>query len=576
MPVPASPPSAPRSIRACSALLLLAACGGNNAPSAPLDDAALDAAPDAADALDVLDVLDVAGDDAPNDGGGCDVGVASGPGAVATDRGVVIGARDGATWAYKAIPYAAPPVGALRWKPPQRAECWSTPRQATAFGPICPQSDAAATAPVTGAEDCLQLNVWVPDAGAGAAARPTLVFVHGGGFALGSAAEVQQGVRVYDGRALAEKTGAVVVTFNYRLGALGFLAHPLLTGEGGGSSGNYGTLDQVAALAWVQRNAAAFSADPKRVLVFGESAGAVSVCSLVASPLATGLFSAALMESGACTARALTAAETQGQTVFVAAKCDGAADPLACMRALPADAVVAAVPTKVDIAGKASGYGAVVDGTALTAMPRDVIAAGAHNHVPIVVGANSDETSRAAPVLADAAAYEAAVRALFPTASVADAVLAQYPASGYPTPRAAFVALTTDSKFVCGARTTLKAFAKGQSEPLYRYFYTHALEASTPVVKALGAWHGGELAFVFQNLAIAGYVATAPEHALADAIDGYWGRMAAAGDPSGAGAVAWPRWDASDPYLLLDDVITAGVGVRTAKCDFWDGLLGGI
>ena len=190
-----------------------------------------------------------------------------------------------------------------------------------------------------------------------------MLWIHGGGNVIGSAAQVTSGVRIYDGGALAKKEGVVVVSTNYRLGALGFLAHPsLATEDPNRSEGNYALLDLIAALKWVKENAAAMGGDPSRITIFGESAGAVNVCSLVASPLAKGLFQGAIMQSGGCVVRERVDAETQGLKVFAAAKCNTEADPLACMRALSAEAVVGALPIDVDVAGASAGYAAVNDG----------------------------------------------------------------------------------------------------------------------------------------------------------------------------------------------------------------------
>lgn len=212
------------------------------------------------------------------------------------DSGPINGVQEGGVWVYKGIPYAAPPVGELRWKEPQPAEPWKEVRPCTEFGPACPQpsSDDQGGFMAVGetSEDCLYLNVWSPAETPGER-LPVMVWIHGGAFRTGAGSQA-----VYDGVNLAEKD-VVVVTINYRLGPLGFFAHPLLTEESpNGSSGNYGLLDQVAALEWVERNIASFGGDPDNVTVFGESAGAMSICDLMASPLAEGLFDRAIVQSG--------------------------------------------------------------------------------------------------------------------------------------------------------------------------------------------------------------------------------------------------------------------------------------
>jgi para-nitrobenzyl esterase len=436
---------------------------------------------------------------------------------------------------------------------------------------MCPQSDSTGTAPVTGDEDCLQLNVWTPE-DAGATPLPVLFWIHGGGFTGGSAVEQQAGVALYDGQALAEKTHAVVVTTNYRVGVLGFLAHPALAGEADdGATGNYGLLDQIAALRFVQRNVRAFGGDPAHVTIAGESAGGESVCLLVASKLTSGLFQGAIMESGGCKANTLADAETYGAKVVQAAHCDTASDVPACLRAVPATDMVNALPVTIDVAGITGPYGGVIDQSFLAGAPSAVITSGAHQHVPMIVGSNSDETSRTVPIQQDAteAAYEAAVKALF--GALAPAVLTHYPASNYASPWAAYVAVTSDAKFTCGARRIIRALRKGQTEPVFRYFFTHGL-ASAPRNQALGAWHGIDVLFVFDHLALAGYVPSAGEQTLSDSIGAYWSSFAASATPSAASSPTWPPSDDADAYLELATPSQLGAGVRTEQCNFWDTL----
>jgi para-nitrobenzyl esterase len=513
-------------------------------------------------------------DQGPRPDSGCPVTARPGPGLVITGRGAVKGVRAGKTWAFLGVPYAAPPLGKLRWRPPQPAACFPGTLEAGAWGPLCPQLDDGGA--VVGREDCLQLNVWTPEPRP-AAPAPVMVWIHGGGHIQGGAARQSGTVRIHDGRRLTEKTGAVVVTINYRLGALGYLAHAALTREDpNGSSGNHGTLDQLAALRWVQRNIAAFGGDPGRVLIFGESAGGVAVCTLVASPLGKGLFSAAAIQSGGCNASPLATSEAFGVKVFTAAGCQGAADPLACMRALPADKLLLAYPVKVDVAGKSSGYGSTIDGHVLADVPERVIAAGKHNPVPVIVGTTSDETSRSVPAgITSEQAFRAAVALLFPTPAVASQVLAQYPLKDYASPRAAYVALTSDAKFVCTARRALRAFARGQTRPAYRYLLSHRLDNGSALLRSYGAWHGVDVLYMFETLTVGGYRPGTGDQAVSDALAGHWSRLAAAGDPNKAGTSAWPAWSqGDDPHLVLDAPLSTARGVRTRQCDFWDTLAG--
>jgi para-nitrobenzyl esterase len=487
-----------------------------------------------------------------------------------TESGLVRGVRSGDTFAFKGIPFAAPPVGELRWRPPAPPLPWFGVRDASSFGATCPQLDAEDH--VVGDEDCLTLNVWTPVGATPSSRLPVLFFIHGGGHVQGSASEqAGDGEYFYDGADLASRAQAVVVTVQYRLGALGFVAIPALGPESpSGVAANFGLLDLVAALEWVSRDITGFGGDPSRVLVFGESAGAVESCMLVASPLGAGLFSAALMESGACVASLRAEAEAAGSAFVTAAGCASAADVPACLRGLSAAEAVLAVPAHASVAGRGSGFQPAVDGLVLPDLPEALLAAGRHNRVPLVVGANADETGRDAPLLADEAAYRVAVLALVGGSQVvADAILQRYPVAEYGTPRKAYVALTSDAKFICTARRAARAAAAGGS-PVWRYFFTHALDNGGAVQHALGAFHGLELAFVFDHLEIAGYVPTAGERELAALIIASWAGLAATGDPGVPGA-PWPPYDpVRDTFQQLEDPPSTGEGIRTAQCDFWD------
>ena len=515
------------------------------------------------------------------DGGPCASSVSAAPGLVVTDRGPVQGTSENGTFAYYAIPYAAPPVGALRWQAPQPPACWSAPLAATTFGASCLQLDAADPTKVIGSEDCLTLNVWAPASATPASALPVLFFVHGGGNVQGSASEERSNVFLYDASALAAATTSVVVTINYRLGPMGWLAHGSFA-DAHGSSGNYGTLDQLAALGFVQRNIAAFGGDPARVLLFGESAGAVNVCALLTSPLAKGLFAAALMESGGCTATPKATARSFADGFAQTVGCT-AGDVAACLRALDASTIELAFPETANVAGAGQGdFEPNADGVVLTDSPINVLAAGAHNHVPFVVGSNANETGQAIvsayPTGMTMAQYQAAVLGYAGgNQTLANAALAEYPVADYGNdPRAAYIALTSDSKFICTARYVARTASAHQAEPVRRYFYTHHLDGTPigPTVTAAGAWHGQELLPLFRHMMIASYTPSAGELALSDAMDGYWSRLAAAGDPNGGGAPSWPAYDASDTLLQLDDTPTVAAGARTAQCDFWDQTFG--
>ena len=500
-----------------------------------------------------------AGDAAPDGTPACGAGITPEPGLVVTAAGAVRGAAVGATYAFLGIPFAEPPVAELRFRPPVVHACWQGERPATAFGSVCPQIDMGA---VIGDEDCLTLNVWTP-ATPPATPLPVMVWLHGGGEVAGSGSEP-----FYDGQDLAETYGVVVVTLNYRLGQLGFLAHTALTSESpAGVSGNYGMLDQIAALDWVQRNAAVFGGDAGNVMIFGESAGGRNVCTLVASPLAAGLFHRAAMQSGACAfLDTLAETETFGATYADMAGCTGAADVPDCLRALDVDTVVNTLSSPPSSLG-GSNWGANVDGHVLPALPLDALAAGTHNHVPLVIGTNADETARDAPMIATDAGYQQAVRAVYGMV-FGDLIMAQYPSASFPTPRHAFIAVTSDSRFTCPARQIARAAVAGQSEPVYRYFFTYS-------PGPLGAVHGIEIPYLFHTMdRVPRFTPGAADERVSATVGTAWTSFAATGDP-GTVAAPWPVYltDGSDRHIVLDDPPSTGDGIHTNRCDFWDMLL---
>lgn len=510
----------------------------------------------------------------------CPAGAMPGPGTVITTRGAVAGVKDGDTWAFKGIPYAAPPVGKLRWRPPEPPPCYQGVLEAKKYGPVCPQIDSKGA--VIGAEDCLTLNLWTPVAERAVAPVPVMVFLHGGGNVQGSSSEtIVPGKSIYDGRRLAER-GRVVVTLNYRLGPLGFLALPGLSAESvRGVSGNYGILDQIAALQWVADNVAAFGGDPTRVMVFGESAGAVDTCTLLASPLAAGLFHAALMQSGGCTQPRLATAETAMWARVVQGSCGGDADLVACLRRLPAEQVVAELPGSIGVGNPSIGmdpakYGPVVDGWVLVNSPLEAIRAGTHNRVPFAIGTNGEELAAMLTVkVATEEEFQTIVQTSFAVLgqSVVDQVLDAYPVSDYPSPQDALVALYSDMRFHCPARAIARAVAGTAGVPVWRYFFTRQAETKQGPKPAQ---HGVELFYLFGTAEDIPFVQVAPaDRALSEAIMGYWTRFGATGDPNGDGAVPWPAYDAAtDAYLRLDAPVLAGQGVRTPQCDLFDAMVG--
>ncbi|WP_206108212.1 carboxylesterase/lipase family protein [Paludisphaera soli] len=464
---------------------------------------------------------------------------------VETRKGVVEGTtRANGVRAFLGIPFAEPPVGPLRWKAPRPAPRWEGVREAKVFAPGPIQNGLIAL--MTGAatnfsEDCLYLNVWTP-AKAPGERLPVMVWIYGGAFAMGST-----NVPTYDGARLAEK-GVVVVSIAYRVGPLGFLAHPELSREAGGVSGNYGLRDQVAGLEWVRDEIEAFGGDPGRVTVFGESAGGISVSMLAASPRAKGLFHRAISQSGGSfappkladeggmAARPLKLAEAEGERFL-----DDLGVDLAAARALPA----------TELLRLPHWWWPTFDGDVLPGDPYELYKAGAFHDTPILVGTNSDEGAMFVRPGARTTPKGFASRVRSEYGDLADAILAAYP---HATPDEAFAAtkaLFRDSAFAWHTWTWARLQAEKGANPAFVYYYDRRPEGSP------GASHAAEIPFVFRNLdGLAGLFARGPraeDVAASELISDLWVNFAKSGDPNGEGLPPWPAFDPADPKVLVFD-----------------------
>ncbi|BBB01258.1 putative carboxylesterase [Actinacidiphila reveromycinica] len=518
--------------------------------------------------------------------------------AVETESGPVEGifGRDRSITVHRGIPYAAPPVGPLRWRPPEPPVRAQGVLKAGAFAPMCPQSprDASrAGIDLPMSEDCLYLNVWAPTDAARRGPLPVLVWVYGGGFRAGTGAHPR-----YDGEALARRD-LVVVTFNYRLGAFGFLATPELSAESAhGASGNYGLLDTIALLRWVRDNIAAFGGDPGRVTVAGQSAGAGTVNFLAMSPLAKGLFHRAIAQSHARYARdpelrylatsyrTLADAEESGLTY---AREHGARS-LADLRALPWQKLVDGRPafdTRVDSAGggKPPMFRPVVDGWVLPHGYDETYAAGLQNDVPYLAGNNLHESgavpestfaehrTRAAsavspglpPVHVTLDAFVTAARHRF--GPMADEFLRLYPAgSDDEAARAGNAAVHDNSRistYLWGAQWTERA-----ARPVYTYFWTHPSPAQGQEPRR--ASHSSEIEFVFDNLTPGSAPWTDEDHEIAAVVSAYWANFAATGDPNGPGLPHWPAYSRHAPAVMELGAHFGPIPIADPdRLDFW-------
>lgn len=447
---------------------------------------------------------------------------------VGVGEGRLVGRVDAGVASYKGIPYAAPPVGPLRWRPPQPAEPWSGPRDAGAVGAIClqpPSNGDPGVGPLPMSEDCLTLNVWAPAEQAGPS--PVMVWIHGGGYGNGSGTAA-----LYDGTNLARR-GVVVVTINYRLGRLGFFEHPALAAERAADApaGNYGVMDMIAALEWVRDNIGAFGGDPDQVTIFGESAGGLAVTQLMVAPRARDLFARAVVQSGLGRQRGegLAEAGSRGATWATGA---GVAPTADALRAIPAERLLAPAP---------SFYGGDLILTDGVVVDRDVeaaFAAGEAAPVPLIIGTNSAEFWWMKP--SDLSPYGALDDAM--TGEERAAFLAAYGGQdGYDA------AVLTDLVFAEPARRLARLHARN-GHPTYLYRFD-VVAASNPEPSG-GATHASERPYVFDTLHTVGRPMGERDQRAAEAMADYWTTFARAGDPNDAGRPLWPAFGAEPDRLL--------------------------
>jgi para-nitrobenzyl esterase len=472
---------------------------------------------------------------------------------VKTDKGSVQGALtpDGKVQTFLGIPYAAPPVGALRWRAPQPAAAWKGVRPATEFGHHCWQFGVSADMVFRDAgqsEDCLTLNVWSP-ASAKSAPLPVMVWVHGGGFTSGGSSEPRQ-----DGQSLAAR-GVVVVSMNYRLGMLGFFAHPELTAESPQhSAGNYGLLDMVAALAWVKQNIRAFGGDPSNITLFGESAGSFAVSMLMASPLSEGMLAKAIGESGAAfwnrNGSYTTLARSETHDPSLAKTVLGTSD-LAALRAMPAQ----------DLASRPALYGSTafapnIDGYFLPDSPLHLYQAGKQAHIPLLAGWNADEirlSVKRSKTPVTAASFRAQMDKEF--GDKATQALAVFPAATDAQALASAGDFAGDRFLVYATWHWIEAQTLTGGAPVYRYRFDLAAPPSKFHPAGSDAFHSDEIEYVFGTLdSRPGSVWRPEDRRVSDQMQRYWTNFARTGDPNGTGLPHWPVYKAADgwPVLHLD------------------------
>lgn len=470
---------------------------------------------------------------------------------VQTDKGAVQGttSTDSKVRIFEGIPFAAPPVGDLRWKAPQPVASWSGVRKATEFGARCMQTNVFGDMVFRDkgpSEDCLYLNVWTPAKSADAN-LPVMVWVYGGGFVAGAASEPRQ-----DGEELAKK-GVVVVSMNYRLGIFGFFALPELAKESGhNAAGNYGLLDQVAALQWVQRNIAAFGGDPKNVTIFGESAGSFSVSALMASPLSKDLIHRAIGESGAFfggTLAAKSLAESEQAGAKFARQSLGT-DSLAALRAKPADDLLKSTKGGAN----AFRFGPNIDGYFLPESVPAIYASGKQAHVALLAGWNADEGSYHSIFRKEAATPQNFANwAHTRFGDKAEEVLKLYAANNDEQAKRAAQDLAGDQFIAFSTWKWLQMQLETGGSPVYRYKFEDAppLPSDGSETESRGAYHSAEIEFVFEALPSKKLPWRPEDRKLSDEMSSYWTNFAKRGDPNGDHLPKWPRYDKQDGYQVM-------------------------
>jgi len=493
---------------------------------------------------------------------------------VTIEGGAVRGAAGSGIYSFRGLPYAAAPTGDLRWRPPAPLVPWPGVRDATEYGANCAQPDSPPFSVASAAEDCLFLNVTTPSLGNGAK-LPVLVWIHGGGWTGGAG-------RDYDGTKLAQN-GVVVVTINYRLGALGYLTHPALAVTPGGASGNYGQMDQQAALRWVQSNIRRFGGDPSNVTIAGESAGALSVIGHLISDGSSGLFDRAIIQSGSFARNQLSRAQGEAFGQAFAASVDCPDQTSSCLRNVPVSKLLASFPP-VAIPG-------VVDGEVFKESFGSALAAGRFARVPVINGVNQDEqlvfvviglTVRetyvpipTGPNSITAENYESNIAAVLGvSASRAAEIAAQYPVAAYPLPLVAFSTLNNDASWACPAFQMNQWFAKRVPTFAYEFNDSNAPARFFPQFGL--ATHTNELSYIFDLPdAPIQQPFSADSAELAMDMRGAWASFASTGDPGSTSDLRWPSFGGGDQHrvLSLDTVgseIFRDFGSRH-NCAFWSG-----
>lgn len=507
--------------------------------------------------------------------------VASGNDTVSTSYGELVGHTNGKVRTFKGVPFAAPPIGQLRWAPPQPLASWDGEREALKDAPGCIQGGFP-TSVFNGNEDCLFLNIWAP---ATPGSYPVMVWFHGGGLLQGSASEAQ-----YNGRKLAEEKNVIIVNVNSRLSFMGYVATSQLSTESShGGSGNQGFLDQIAALQWVKDEISVFGGDPENVTIFGESGGAISVCTLIASPLSDSLFQKAIMQSGSCRmvrTPDLAGGEKKGLDLLAKLGCDTSPDPLACARAMPIKDIIDAVDIKtnelfVEHPDDWAYYPTSnIDGHFLPAHPMELLKQGVKPNVSLLLGTNKDEGSMFIG-LRDHANDEDSYRdyLTFFYGPMAPSFNQVYPLADYPSAGHAAAAIAGDGFMDCPSRE-MGDIMSDTEHPVFMYQFVQEVSSfTTDFILELqrgdntppwGTYHTAEIPFVFGINSVLGHTQTEDRAYTRDIMMSYWTNFATTGDPNSPELPLWPQYYSTQTdYIRLGGDFDIASNHKARQCDFW-------
>jgi para-nitrobenzyl esterase len=501
---------------------------------------------------------------------------------VTTQFGTVQGVTNGNTYEFLGIPFAKPPIGSLRWKAPENPDSWVNTLSTTNFSPVCPQKkyeqgDTSYT--IEGDEDCLYLNVWTTNLTS--PNKAVMVYIHGGGNQQGGASQTTAGTQLFHGKNLSERGDVVVVTIQYRLGALGYLVHSGLEEENqNNTAGNYAVMDQILALNWIKNNISKFGGDSTNITIFGESAGGVNVGNLLTSQMAEGLFHKACIQSAVPTINDYMDSKNKGESYVDSFITTGTnAQKIDHMRSLDSDSLLYLSSSPIQGGVVQMNWQPVIDGEVFVNDPFVAFETGNFSKVPLIVGSNSEEMSLSTPQIVYPAMVNALINSQIPP-NLQPQAHTLYP-NGANTSEAkeSYIEILTDAQFTSTTRRVAQCVSQNQTEPVWRYYFTH--KHTIPQLSTFGSYHGMELFYVFNNWENAtlatGTLFKPADDSVQNVMLDYWISFANTGNPNNSSQIAtWPEYNhTSDCYLEIkatpDD---SQCGLKTSKSDFWDQVVG--